>query len=263
MKFLRSLLNRRTGSSQPAVPAAPFPLPAPDRPLCVIGDVHGRADLLASLVAQIEAHPIAGAPECDVIFVGDYIDRGEDSQAVLKQVQHLAQSRESWHALQGNHEVMMTEFLEDPGTNGRRWLRFGGLQTLASFGVGGVGETSDQDTLSEAAAALRAALPQDMEDWLHALPLQWQSGNVHVVHAAADPELPMSLQPHKTLVWGSSSFANTPRSDGQWVVYGHTITDTPGADAQGRIAVDTGAYYSGRLTAALILPDGNIELLQT
>ncbi|MEL7092099.1 MAG: metallophosphoesterase [Pseudomonadota bacterium] len=272
MKILQKILS--SGSSQggratrPPGPAAstPFPQPAPEVPLCVIGDVHGRSDLLGQLGAQLEQAWDLSAQGYQIVFVGDYIDRGDDSRRVLEWLFEACQQGQGVDrpvTLMGNHEEMLLDFLDAPRSAGRRWLQYGGLQTLASFGVGGITQTARGDALAEAAASLSAAMPEGMEDWLRAMPRQWSTGNVHVVHAAADPRLPMTAQPPEVLIWGLSDFATHPRGDGQWVVHGHTITQTPGPDAQGRIPIDTGAYYSGQLTAVGITPDGTISLLST
>ena len=84
---------------------------------------------------------------------------------------------------------------------------------------------------------------------------KYSSGNVHVVHAGADPARPLDRQSAHTLIWGHPDFLRRPRRDGQWVVYGHTIVDVVAAE-NGRIGVDTGAYATGRLSAALITRDG-------
>lgn len=259
-------LLSRLFSGRPTPKRANLDPVAPDAPVWVIGDVHGRVDLLRTLMARIGDHP-STTEHTHVVTVGDYIDRGDDSADVLAQLIEWSASSPNLHCLKGNHEVMMLEFLDRPETKGARWLRNGGLQTLASFGIGGLAETSSSDALKEGSEALRAALlkkvPAGIEDWVRARPTTWASGNLHVVHAGADPKLPMEFQSEQTLLWGHPDFAKTPRDDAQWVAYGHTITDAPGPDGLGRIAVDTGAYYSGQLTAALITPDGQIQLLQT
>ncbi len=202
------------------------------------------------------------AQDTDIIMVGDYIDRGDESASVLAQVMAWEQAHESLICLLGNHEQFMLSFLDNPTRKGRRWLRHGGLQTLASYGIGGFGEAASDAQLTQAAIDLRDAMPDGLTSWLRARPTHWQSGNLHVVHAAADPGRDMDEQDVNTLLWGHPDFAATPRTDGQWIAHGHTITDRPGSDGQGRIAVDTGAYATGRLTAALIAPDGTIEMVQ-
>jgi serine/threonine protein phosphatase 1 len=160
----------------------------------------------------------------------------------------------------GNHERMLLDFLDDPAGRGRRWLGAGGTETLASFGIDRVEGADAAARLEALAAALRAALPEGTEAWLRALPLLWQTGGLAVVHAAADPALPLADQPEAALLWGHRAFRRQNRADGIWVAHGHVVTRDPEAGA-GRIAVDTGAWASGRLSAAWIA-GGRVDFLQ-
>ncbi len=226
---------------------------APAQPLYVIGDVHGSAALIEPLLDRIDADMTeAGHGDPHLVFLGDYVDRGEGSAAVLEHLRRLADDLPgSVTCLMGNHERMMLDFIDDPAGRGANWLANGGLQTLASFGVGGLGARPSLEDMSDAAEALSAALPDGLLDWLRALPLWWQSGNVVCVHAAMNPEKPPEAQDARALLWGHRAFFEAARTDDLWVVHGHTIVREPGITA-GRIAVDTGAYHSGRLTAAAI-----------
>lgn len=233
----------------------PLGEPRPEKTVFVIGDIHGRADLLATLLERIE-------DGVQVVTVGDYIDRGEDSKPVLECLMSCQSAEpDTFACLMGNHEKMLLDFIDRPTERGPRWLRNGGLQTLASFGVGGVTEGSDPAALMAARDAFQDALGPEMERWLRSLPLQWHSGNLWVVHAAMDPDRAPEEQEDRTLIWGSGAFMQQPRKDGLWVAHGHVVVDQPQVLAS-RIAVDTGAYFSGRLTAARIDPDGGVGFLQ-
>ncbi|HUF55805.1 MAG TPA: metallophosphoesterase [Thermohalobaculum sp.] len=215
-------------------------------PVYAVGDVHGRADLLARLLARIDEDRAArGGGE--VVFLGDYIDRGDQSREVLDLVVGRAAGAEPPVCLMGNHERMLLDFVDEP-ESGRRWLRFGGLQTLMSYGVKVLGQAGD---LTPARDALVEAMGPHLAFLKSRLDLSHRSGNVLFVHAAADPAAEPGNQPEETLLWGAPGFESTPRADGVWVVHGHTVVSSPRAVA-GRIAVDTGAYFSGRLTAARI-----------
>ncbi|GAB4287494.1 MAG: hypothetical protein Kow0058_07160 [Roseovarius sp.] len=238
--------------------APPYPPPRPEPRFVAIGDVHGRADLLLGIDRRLEAE----YADWPVVFLGDYIDRGEQSREVLELLMSVAPGgNPPVICLMGNHERMLLDFLDDPENRARRWLRNGGLQTLASFGVApppGGGE--DALAMRATRDRLAEAMGEDMIAWLRALPLCWQSGNVWAVHGGADPALPMESQTPENLTWGHPQFMRRPRADGAWVVHGHTVVDAPHMGA-GRIAVDTGAFATGRLSAAAISPDG-VEFLQ-
>ncbi|GEM_PF-141009 len=249
-KFLR-LFSRRSLNEGESAARGGVAI-RPDRLLYAVGDIHGRIDLLERLLPRIEAD--ADGRAHDLVFVGDYVDRGDDSAAVLSRLQQLEDAAHVT-CLSGNHEQMLLGFLDDPAKNGRRWLRNGGLQTLASFGVGGVHETAAPEQMEKASRALKDALGP-LQAWLRARPLSFASGNVLVVHAGVDPDRPLDAQEDKTLLWGHPKFLSSVRTDGHWVVHGHTIHDAAAA-VDGRIAVDTGAYATGRLTAAAI---GETEL---
>jgi serine/threonine protein phosphatase 1 len=163
--------------------------------------------------------------------------------------------------LRGNHEDMLLSFLEQPEVHGPTWLPHGGRQTLASYGVPQVHLGSSEDDWIVAGNILRSQMGEGLIAWLSALPASWQSGNIAAVHAGADPDLPMELQDESCLLWGHQDFLERPREDGMWVVHGHTIVDRAFSD-HGRIAVDTGAYATGRLSAAAIA-QGKLELLTT
>ena len=90
--------------------------------------------------------------------------------------------------------------------------------------------------------------------------LTYSNGNLHVVHAAAHPEKSLELQPDSVLLWGHPKFERIGRKDGLWIAHGHTIVTTPAVQS-GRISVDTGAYATGRLTAAII-NKGEVEFCQ-
>lgn len=225
-KWIASLGQKRT-------PMAPI---APEVPFVALGDIHGRADLLDRF--------LSAAPDVQIVCVGDYVDRGDHSADVLR----LLQDRPDILCLSGNHEEMMLRFIDAPNRNGARWLRYGGLQTLASFGVAGVSETSDAGTMTQARDALVAAMGDAGLHWLRNLHTRWTTGNVAVVHAGADPAIAIADQTRDTLHWGHAGFAKTRRADGMWVVHGHTIVDEAHSE-NGRIAIDTGAYATGRLTA--------------
>ena len=227
--------------------------PLPTEDIVVIGDIHGRLDLLQKILAEIADK----APDHRLVFVGDYVDRGPSSKDVLVL---LAESPNAPVFLMGNHEVMMLEFLTDPESKSVRWLRHGGLATLDSFGIS-LDETADLASILDAHARLKAALSDGTEDWLRSLAMYWQSGNLVVTHAGPDPQLSIELQDKESFLWGHQRFLRDERKDGLWVAHGHWIVDQPTC-SKGRIAVDIGAWRTGKLAAACLTQDGDVEFIK-
>ena len=243
--------SHRAVSSPVVVPR--FAAPAPDGPLAVIGDVHGMAALFARMLDRLARE----APQARVTCVGDLIDRGEHSAQTLLAAHAL---RHHVSVLLGNHEEMLLRFLDRPCREGPRWLRHGGLQTLASFGIGGLSQSAQGARLEAAALALRAALGPDVEAWMRGLPRFCRTGNIVVTHAGADPRAPIDAQSGQALTWGHPDFGRHSRSDGVWIAHGHRIVAEPMCQ-NGVISVDTGAFAGGGLSAAVIVP-GEVHFLR-
>ena len=244
--MFRTLINKLTRPDTP--PAGPR-IPRPLAPVCVIGDVHGRADLLETMLERIGAEP--EAEHCRVITVGDMVDRGPDSARVLQTLQSAQHAYpEQMICLLGNHERMMLDFLIDPNAHTMRWLKVGGAATLRSFGIAPP-ETLELDAeqLDALRMQLANAIGPDLLNWVDTRPLIWSEADLAVTHAGADPFHPIERQNPDALLWGHPRFGTASRRDGIWVTHGHWVVAEPFVD-HGRIAIDTGAYKSGRLSAA-------------
>ncbi|SEQ78671.1 serine/threonine protein phosphatase 1 [Loktanella sp. DSM 29012] len=244
-------LFSRLFARQTPPPAPMPPLNVPD-PVAIIGDIHGCARLLDILLDRIATL----APQATIVCVGDYIDRGDESAAVIETLMASPQIT----CLAGNHEAMLLGFLDDAAAKGPRWLRNGGLQTLASYGVAGPNADGTRP-LDRVRDDLALAMGDARINWLRDLPKWMQTGNLLITHAGADPARAPQDQDDRDLMWGHRDFMAVPRSDGLWVAYGHVIQDAPSA-AEGRIALDTGAYATGRLTAAGIHGD-SVDFITT
>lgn len=231
--------------------------PRVDGALYAVGDVHGRLDLLEEMIERILHDSlrldIGPGARPVLAFVGDLIDRGPDSAGVLE----FLLAVRSWPEVEtvfvmGNHELMLLKFLSDP-VEGRRWIRFGGYETLLSYGLKRLGDPDDPDDLRTVARQLRDVMGRHLDLVETMLPL-YRAGNVMVTHAGADPELPPDAQTRDVLAWGCESFHKVRREDGLWVIYGHQIVTEPSL-RNGRIAIDTGAYTTGELTALRLVGD--------
>lgn len=248
MKFIRRLFGASVEGSDGFDTQA-----APDAPFVAIGDIHGRDDLLRSLCDRLRGE----SPGLPIVLVGDYIDRGPHSAEVLRSLKSLSDDPSAKIVcLMGNHEAMMVEFLDDPENAGSRWLLNGGAKTLESFGI----DTADVP-LPALRDHLRNMAGDDLLDWVRERPLMWQSGNVVVSHAGGDPARAPNPRRDHGLLWGHAKTRRVRRKDGLWMVYGHYVVETPKA-LPGRIEIDTGAWRTGQLTAAIIRP-GEVTFLTT
>jgi serine/threonine protein phosphatase 1 len=199
----------------------------------IIGDVHGHFQGLMALIEYLDLNP-----EDQLYFLGDLVDRGPESAAVVKFVR-----TNNYPCLMGNHELLMLNAFpagQAQSSGFMSWLYCGGRETINSY--------LNLDDL-------RADL-----EWMKGLPLYLDLGDLWLVHAGVDPHRPLNQQSTEEFCWIRSAFhfAHQPFFSDKTIVTGHTITFTfdgimPGQIAQGNgwIGIDTGAYHprSGWLTA--------------
>lgn len=222
---------------------------APSERLYVIGDVHGRNDLLVAMLDRIarDAAAISDGRKSRLVLLGDYVDRGDQSAQVLDTLSALwAQKSRTCDFLTGNHEAAMLAFLEDP-IAGADWLDWGGRQTLTSYGIAPPPRKPGQVDLLDARDALHQKLGKHLP-FLQSLKRYVVSGDVICAHASLDPTLSLHDQPDAALLWGQPPSGQKAGLPGHRLVHGHFADYQPVVRAE-RICVDTGAYYSGRLTA--------------
>lgn len=230
-------------------PAAHF---AEGRVGYAVGDIHGRADLLSDLLLLLERRAASERREGGdpiVIFLGDYVDRGPESARVIDMLLAGGPYGYERRFLKGNHEESMLAFLADPVAN-RVWLTRGGADTMLSYGVQPPSpmSTNEQEWL-DAAAELAAKTPPAHLDFLNGLERYVELGGYAFVHAGVDDARPLDQQTDADLYWIRDRFISSKRRFSHRIVHGHTPVDEPYMDER-RIAVDTGAYASGTLTAA-------------
>ena len=227
--------------------------------LYVVGDIHGRLDLLLRLYERI-VEDAGKKPdgERQVFFLGDYIDRGPSSRQVLDFLIEPGGERLPVTHLLGNHEAMLLQFLEDSSV-GEEWLAYGGLATLMSYGVNLKGEGSTDQKLAAAQRALNENLPAGHKEFLRGLPTHATAGDYFFVHAGVRPGIPLNRQRDSDLIWIRDEFLASQDFHGKIIVHGHSYKTEPEVRPN-RIGIDTGAYATGRLTC-LVLEGQNLRFL--
>jgi len=225
----------------------------------VIGDIHGRSDLLDRIVEEIK-RDIEEKPAAETLTVtlGDYVDRGPDSRGVLDRLIGNPFPTK-YIGLKGNHEELFEAFLSDP-TVASQWRRLGGLETLHSYGVP-VASLMIGKGFEEASSALRQAVPQEHLSFLASLKLSMSVGEYFLCHAGVRPGVPLEHQRAEDLLWIRDEFLSSKRSFGKLVIHGHTPAESPEV-LPNRINIDTGAFVTGRLTC-LVLEGASRRFLST
>lgn len=215
-----------------------------------VGDVHGRLDLLDQLLAKVEAD-IKGRRHAQnmIVFLGDLIDRGPQSAQVIERLRTWKPHDATTIFLCGNHEEVLLRVLAGEPTILADWLKFGGVECLASYGLSATG-LGEQGELA-ALAAVKAAIPADHQTFLASFADTFRFGDYLFVHAGIRPGLDVSAQEQKDLRWIRHPFLDDVTDHGFVVVHGHTISEAVQERAN-RIGIDTGAYRSGILTAMAI-----------
>lgn len=237
-----------------------------------IGDIHGRKDLLVALRKLIVADAKKnGFEDKTIVYLGDYIDRGPDSQGVIDLLMNKPLEGFNNICLKGNHEEMMFKAVEysTRATHSSiqswrdMWVLNGGVPTLKSYGVQpnpvtewtGAEDLFDWDEIEE-------ALPKEHIYWMKALPNYYLDGDYLFVHAGIQPGVPLDKQEPKTLLWIRNTFLDSIEDHGYKVIHGHSTTRSEVDFKFNRINIDTGAVWRG-VQHALALHDGQERVIKT
>ena len=221
-------------------------------PVYAVGDLHGRQDQLERVLDLIEAD---GGQDAEIVFLGDYIDRGPDSRSVIETLSQGVKQGRNWICLKGNHDRMFQWFMEDVPRHdphmlvGYHWLHevIGGIETLASYDV----HFEERTRLNVVHEMAKALVPQTHVDFLNGLELTHMAGSVLFVHAGIRPRVPLDQQTEEDLVWIRNSFHDHTEPHEFLVVHGHTPVKRP-MHYGNRINLDTGAGYGNEATVAVL-----------
>lgn len=245
MKFLSSVF--RTGQSASRQRRARLGLSSTEMAIYVVGDVHGCLDQLLSLERKIQADAARIPGPKLIVMLGDYVDRGPASAQVLDHLTAEAPGGFDRICLAGNHEVMMLGYLEGKESRSH-WLSLGADATFASYGIDHrrLRELyKDGDGIDD---MIRDTIPPAHVAFLRSLPVLVSAPGFLFVHAGIRPGVELANQKDEDLVSIRSEFYTKAHLLDRLVVHGHTPVERPMLDGK-RLNIDTGAYFSGRLTA--------------
>jgi len=240
---IRQMFKPRPQRSGPRVPEG--------QRFYIVGDIHGCLDLFDSLVAAIEEDDArAQSAETTVVLLGDLVDRGPDSAGVVRLAREWSGQRKV-RFLMGNHEEMFLQSFDEIDVL-RHFLRYGGRETLLSYGVSR--KDYNRWEIEELFERLPEIVPQEERDFIETFEEKIVVGDYLLVHAGIDPRRSLDEQRRKDMLWIRERFLRHEGPLSHVVVHGHTIFDTI-EHCGNRIGIDTGAYASGRLSALVLEGD--------
>ena len=200
----------------------------------VIGDVHGCLEMLQRLIDKIEWNPASDR----LIFIGDYIDRGENSKGVIDFILKLKEDSTFIQCLIGNHEQMFIDYLS--GVDSQSSLLNGGLTTLRSYE--GIRRGKDDPLI-----------PPSHLDFFSSLLTMIELEHYYIVHAGFQPHIEIEDQSLNDMIWIREEFIYSDYDFGKLVIFGHTPFNSP-LIMKNKIGIDTGAVFGNYLTC-LELPE--------
>lgn len=216
----------------------------------VVGDIHGRLDLLDRLLEKIHAELRERPAEKAVLaFVGDLIDRGPSSAQVVERLRTYRHPGVRPVFILGNHEEVLLRILGGDAELITKWRWFGGTQCLESYGVD-IARLGRLDSAAQL-AEVRRAIPRSHVEFLESFVDSCRFGDYLFVHAGIRPGVALGAQLQSDMRWIREPFLLDESDHGFVVVHGHTISEEI-EERPNRIGIDTGAYSSGVLTALAI-----------
>jgi serine/threonine protein phosphatase 1 len=217
-----------------------------------IGDVHGRLDLLRDLERRIADDLAEAAPAGAVYLVhlGDYVDRGPESCGVLEHLCRAALPGTQRVLLRGNHDHWLAEFALR-GRLDESWLAHGGDATLASYGAAPEPGLPVRFQAPALHRRLTGAMPPEHRRLLARLQAMLTLGDYVFCHAGVHPARAIDAQLEDDLLWIREPFLSFNGLLPKVVVHGHTVVEAPDLRRH-RIGIDTGACWTGRLTAVVL-----------
>lgn len=240
------MLKRFLRKKNPTRPIDSATIPE-GRRVYAIGDVHGRNDLLQRLLDKIvQDDRERGGADSEIIFLGDLVDRGPDSAGVIETAMQAREAFGNVRFLMGNHEEVYLAAATGEEKAVRFFNRIGGRETILSYDI--TMKEYMQLDMTQLALRIPELFPRNHVDFIASFEDQITIGDYAFVHAGVRPGVPLSEQRPKDLRWIREEFLSAQDPHEKIIVYGHTINDDV-VETGTRIGIDTGAYYSEKLTA--------------
>ena len=230
-----------------------------ERPTFAIGDIHGCLSALTNLLDAIVDDIKSTDIKPDIIFLGDYIDRGANSKEVIQKIVDITATSFDGLAnkvipLFGNHEQAILKFLKEPEF-GKKWMDYGGAPALRSYGVEPPSLSENIESWSDARDKLKQLMPSEHIKFIQELIYYHISGDYIFVHAGLYPGIPIEQQEYSDMLMIREPFLSHSKPFEKFVIHGHTPNEEPVIKSN-RICIDTGTYATNVLTAIKVTNEG-------
>jgi len=220
-----------------------------------IGDIHGCLDQLISIHNKIFNYPNYKKEEDLLVYLGDYIDRGPKSKQVIDQILNLKNDGIKTNFLLGNHEEFMCDFLFNKINNLKNWLDYGADQTFKSYDIEVVEFIKDgfeDHIIDKLREVFIKKLGNEHIDFFNNLHLTCSLAQYLFVHAGIDPKKNLTDQSKQDYLWArSDDFFHKDFKAEKIIVHGHTPEKNV-VNFPYRINIDSGCYFSGKLSCACL-----------
>ena len=252
--ILKPFTRYKVALAQPEAALIPLGYVQPGRRVYAIGDLHGQIELLEQMLALIE-YDLAKRPciESILVFLGDYIDRGHGSAAVIERLSSSTLPGTNHFFLSGNHEQLFLDFLNSP-VAGAAWLDYGGSETAVSYVLNSAARRLTPPELVAFGEQLNRLVPESHKQFIASLVHYVEIDGYYFVHAGVCPGVPLDQQKPSDLLWIRDAFLNYDGMFEKVIVHGHTPRPRP-ENLLSRINVDTGAYATRKLTSVVLEND--------
>jgi serine/threonine protein phosphatase 1 len=216
-----------------------------------IGDVHGCCDQITALLTHLEQVEKITS-EDQIIFLGDYIDRGPNSKGVLDRLIKFKEDFPSTVFLRGNHEDMFMGFLGMGGNYGQWYLTNGGNEVFKEYNlshhVRDSREVGGRIISGLTCEELRSLFPAN-----HIAFIQFTERHLTVndtlffVHAGLNPKFKFENQTDEEFFWVREPFLMNSHTFEKTIIHGHTISPAPYFNLPYEISLDTGCFFNPAL----------------
>lgn len=209
----------------------------PQGRLYAIGDIHGCLEELGLMIEFLKSSEKLGQQD-QLVFIGDYVDRGPESKQVVQYLVDLSAEFPKTVFLKGNHEDMLLSYLGIEGDTGIYYLQNGGRETLLSYGV------KEDAPPSE----LLAAIPESHLRFYRSLDRYAVTDSCVFVHAGLNPLVKLEDQIDDDIFWIRDEFIMNIHHFNKLVVFGHTPFEDVLVHAPYKLGIDTGLVFGHRLS---------------